>query len=81
MTKEVNRREFLAASAGVALAASARRVLGANEAVGVALIGAGGQGSAHLSRLVKNEQVRVLAVCDVYKPRLERAAAVSQAKA
>jgi predicted dehydrogenase len=81
MTKEVNRREFLAASAGVALAASAGRVLGANETIGVALIGAGGQGSAHLGRLVKNEQVRVLAVCDVYQPRLDRAAAVAQAKA
>ena len=83
MGKDLSRRKFIAASAGAVLAttaASRARIFGANETLGVALIGAGGQGSNHLRRLVKNEQARVVAVCDIYKPRLERAKAVSGAQ-
>ena len=77
--EDFNRRQFLAATAGVAVAAAQSRVLGANERIGVGLIGAGGQGSHHLRKLVKNEEVQVLGVCDIYKPRLEKAKEVSGA--
>ncbi len=84
MTNDLTRREFLAASAGLALAttaASQERIVGANETLGVALIGAGGQGTHHLRKLVGNKEVRVVAVCDIYKPRLERAREISKAEA
>lgn len=84
MSKTVTRRTFLAATAGAAIASTAlsqSRVYGANERLGVALIGCGGQGMSHLNRLVGNEQAQVLAVCDVYKPRLERARAMADTQA
>ena len=78
MANEINRREFLAAtSVGLALATTA---FGANEKIGVGLIGAGGQGSAHLRRLVKNERVKVLGVCDIYEPRKQAAMELSGAQ-
>ncbi|MHC5011273.1 MAG: Gfo/Idh/MocA family protein, partial [Planctomycetota bacterium] len=83
MSKDLTRRKFIAASAGAVIAttaASRARVFGANERLGVALIGTGGQGSHHLGKLLRNEAVDIVAVCDIYKPRLERAAASSKGK-
>jgi predicted dehydrogenase len=82
MTRSISRRDLFAA-AGAALATTAlsrARVFAANETFGVGLIGAGGQGSFHLSKLIANKAVRVLGVCDIYRPRLERAAQVSGAQ-
>ncbi len=75
----ISRREFLGAAAATAIASS--RVLGANEKIGVGLIGCGGQGTHHLHKLVANPDLKVLGVCDIYKPRLENAKAVSGASA
>ncbi len=83
MAPDLSRRTFLATSAGAVLAmtaASRARVFGANETFGVGVIGVGGQGGHHLHRLVRNKGVRVRAVCDIYKPRLESAVKVSGAK-
>jgi len=75
----ISRRDFIGgAAATVALAST--NAWGANEKLGVALIGCGGQGMNHLHRLAKNPQVKVLGVCDIYKPRLDNAVAVSGAK-
>lgn len=89
---DLNRREFLAASTGLTLAAgvpaqeappqdaaSQDRVAGANETVGIGLIGAGGQGTHHLQKLIHNRQARVLAVCDIYEPRREQAKQLAKA--
>ena len=71
----VNRRGFLKTSAvaGTALslsAASASRVYGANERMGIAFIGVGGRCQAHLNIIKKmNEEgkpVQCVGVCDVY---------------
>ena len=71
----VHRRDFLktSAAAGAALAlsaASARRVHGANERIGVAFIGTGGRCQAHLNvinRLHKDKgNVAPVAVCDLW---------------
>lgn len=83
------RRGFLAGLATAALglqgargqtAASARRVRGANEVIRVGLIGLGNISRGHLRGLMGREDLaRIVAVCDIYKPRLE--AGVAQTKA
>jgi predicted dehydrogenase len=71
----VNRRDFLKASAVGATAlsltaASARRVYGANERVGVAFLGTGGRCQIHIGIVNKfkeeNKGVEPVAVCDVW---------------
>ena len=61
----MNRRAFLAATA-----ASSARVLGANDAVRGAVIGAGGRGR-YLTAQFKEIGVEMAAVCDVYEPNLQ----------
>ena len=72
---KVHRRDFLKTTAAGATAlslsaASARRVHGANERIGVAFLGVGGRCQAHidvLSRLRKDPQgAEPVAVCDVW---------------
>ncbi len=71
----VDRRDFLrsSAAAGAALsltAASYARVAGANEKLGVALLGCGGRAQAHLNTLQKlraaGQAISVVGVCDVW---------------
>jgi len=51
---------------------------GANDRIGVGVIGCGGMGNAHLNALMNLKKggyaVDIVAVCDVYRPRLEAAA-------
>src|SRR5271168_732629 len=72
---KVNRRTFLQTTAAGATAlsltaASASRVYGANERIGVGFVGVGGRCQAHLSvinRMRKEEKgVAPVAVCDVW---------------
>jgi predicted dehydrogenase len=77
----LSRRRFLGAttSAALALAASSGSVFarpaGANERLGVAVIGCGGRGTNHLEILKSlkdgGQNIEIVAVCDVYRPRLE----------
>lgn len=76
------RREFLgalgAAAAGWALQTAQGPASPApGKRLGIGLIGCGGRGT-HLARVVRQlreqEEVEVVAVCDIYRPRLERAA-------
>ncbi|HQO35565.1 MAG TPA: Gfo/Idh/MocA family oxidoreductase, partial [bacterium] len=78
----ITRRDFLGTTAVVSAAAtftalSSTRVLGANERIGVGVIGAGGRGNSHLTvvRKIQDESnVDLVAVCDVYRPRAQKAA-------
>src|SRR5262249_53430835 len=72
---EVNRRRFLQSStvAGTALAlsaASARRVYGANERIGIAFLGVGGRCQQHIDALLemkkKGDKIDLVAVNDVW---------------
>jgi predicted dehydrogenase len=60
------------------------RVLGANDQLGIGFIGVGGRGSSHLGtvgRLIgEGEKVKIVAVCDAYRYRLEEAAKAVGAK-
>ncbi len=47
--------------------------VGANERIRLGLIGCGGMGNRHLDSLVRNRECEVVAVCDVYAPRYEKA--------
>ncbi|MCX7642631.1 MAG: Gfo/Idh/MocA family oxidoreductase [Armatimonadetes bacterium] len=64
--------------------AGSHRIVGANERIGVGVIGCGGQGITHIrtmQRLQKwGENIAVVAVCDVYQKRLDYAAKISDAK-
>jgi predicted dehydrogenase len=76
-TPPVSRRSFLK-TAGVAAGAAAMsarsyaRVIGANDRLNMAFIGCGGMASHHLGELLtirEEENLGILAVCDVYKTR------------
>jgi len=90
LQEKVNRREFLRKSAGGAMAAalsaaSLSRALGANEKMGIGFIGCGGRGLAHVSYVKQLQQageaVEIVAVFDLYRPRMESAARAASAKA
>src|SRR4030042_5104326 len=86
----LTRRQFIrrgGAAAAVAVAgAPARRVLGANERIGIGFIGCGGRSGAHFQavhwlKTEGKEAIEIVAACDVYRPRMEqRAKAYSAAK-
>lgn len=79
---EVSRRAFMQHTATAALAAAAttgiaRRARAANDRLGVGVIGVGGRGTGHLQvlkHLEKEGDVEIVAVCDVYRPRMQKAA-------
>ena len=82
------RRSFLRATAAVSAAAAAAsqlRAAGANDRLGIGVIGCGGRGGSHMYAYAQLAQrgvnVRIAAVCDVYKPRLARAADAHKAAA
>ncbi|MGI8565777.1 MAG: Gfo/Idh/MocA family protein [Pyrinomonadaceae bacterium] len=77
---EINRRDFTkaAVAASTVTALSYRRVIGANERVGVGIIGCGGRGFDVWKRFVKQPDVNAVAVCDVYEPFVRRGVAASQ---
>ena len=84
---KITRRSFVGASAAsvITTAASASRVIGANNRLRVGLIGCGGlsQGShiPALLRMKETDNVEIAAVCDVYQKRLDQAAEKTGAKA
>jgi len=85
MTKPVNRRRFLEASATGALSAAAAlrsapasaQVLGANDRVRIGLIGTGRQGQGLLRGHQALADVEIAALCDVYSPNLAKAGEIA----
>jgi predicted dehydrogenase len=77
---EITRRKLLkAAAASGAFSLAPARVLGANDRVRIAVIGVGGMGGGHLGSLVRRSQeenIQVVAACDVYQRRVTRAKTV-----
>ncbi len=75
-----NRREFfrnatrVASSSAIAMtAASYARVLGANDAVSMGVIGVGDRGTHDMSLFLNRPEVRVNAICDIYGAHIDRA--------
>jgi predicted dehydrogenase len=69
------RRTFVASAAATAVAAP---FVPANDRISLAFVGVGVMGSENLSAAMKQSGVAVSAVCDVYQPNLERAAALAR---
>src|SRR6266699_632259 len=84
---EITRRDFNKALAGAAvgmLASSgpfAQSVLGANDRIGVGLIGAGGMGQFDLKDFLRSGQVDAIAIADPFQPNLDRALELTDGKA
>lgn len=82
---EIGRRQFLAAS-GAAVAWTAKSyaaIQGSNERLRIGVIGCGGMAGVHMGILVKNREkdnTEILKVCDLYSPRLEKAAQLTGGK-
>lgn len=71
----ITRRDAARAAAVTALSYS--RVLGANDRIGLGLIGSGGRGTYVMSLFAKNADVEVRALCDVYPARFQNALAIA----
>jgi predicted dehydrogenase len=68
-----SRRSFLRTSTAVAIGAPAfQRRLGANDRVRTGHIGVGNRGTQLLQGFMEEKDVEIAALCDVYKPFLER---------
>jgi predicted dehydrogenase len=80
-SQRAGRRDFLK-TAGAALTTSiyTGRMKGANDRIAAAFIGIGVMGSENLQVAMDQPGVQVAAVCDVYQPHLERAAAIARRK-
>lgn len=63
-------------------ARSAARVVGANDRIRVGMIGMGGMGTVHLQAFMKQTEeekdIEIVAVCDVFKKRQERARGIAK---
>ena len=78
-THNISRRTFVARGAGAALlagsAASFGRVRGANERIRAGFIGVGNRGGQLLDAALPNQDLQIVALCDVYEPYLKRQSA------
>jgi predicted dehydrogenase len=85
-TANISRRDFIqtstVAAGAIALSASAyANAFGANDRIRFGVIGCGGMGTGHLGSLVKRSEadnIKVVAVSDVYQRRLTRAKGICQ---
>jgi predicted dehydrogenase len=74
-SKEIDRRQFLGRAGGSAAAMTAlsySRIQGANEKIGLGLIGAGDRGRGDMAGFMKDPAVEVVAVCDVFANQIEQ---------
>jgi predicted dehydrogenase len=72
MNNNIERRNFIKQSlaTGMVAAASNSRILGANERIRVGAIGLGRQGRGLTVGFKKNQDVEIVALCDVYEPHI-----------
>jgi predicted dehydrogenase len=85
---ELDRRNFLSAVTAGAVAVGAgfkppagSRIVGANDRITLGVIGIGRQGASDLRAFLKQTDVTVAAVCDVYEPHLQAASKLAPAAA
>ncbi len=89
MSDEINRRDFIKrvgiTAAGASLAVPrggmTARAVGANDKIVVGVIGTGQMGLSNLKDFAKQPDVEIAAVCDVYKPNLDKGLEATDGKA
>ncbi|MBI1357537.1 MAG: hypothetical protein GC160_24620 [Acidobacteria bacterium] len=74
------RRELVRYTALAATAASYSRILGANDALGIGIIGLGNISRGHIEEYTERPETRITAVCDIYAPRLDAGVTKTGAK-
>ena len=67
----LTRRALVGRAAIAATAASYKQIRGANETIGIGVIGLGNISRGHLREYTDRQDSRVAAVCDIYAPRLD----------
>jgi predicted dehydrogenase len=76
MSDKPTRRDFIkntaVAAAGVMAAGHSSRAIGANQRIRAGFIGVGNRGGQLLDAALPNEDLEVVALCDVYKPYLDK---------
>src|SRR5215510_16219294 len=76
MSQKLDRRGFLAgvAATGIFTAESYTRIVGANDRIQMAIVGAGGRGRSVMNSFLKvSDKVEFIAAADVYEPRQNEA--------
>jgi len=79
MPRPASRRRLLAGTAAASLAPG--RSLGANQKIGVGVIGAGGRGRYLTAAFKEDPAAEIRGVCDVYEPNLQKGLAAAGARA
>jgi len=78
--EQAGRREALkAAGVGFTTSLFTGRIRGANDRIALAFLGVGGMGNYNLTLAMRQPQVAVVGLCDVYQTNLERAVAAATA--
>ena len=74
MQNTLSRRGFVKTSLAAAVAAQAagRRAQGANERIRLGFIGVGNRGGQLINSTLPHEDAEIVAICDVYKPHLDK---------
>ena len=69
MQRKITRRSFVgrtvALAGGVAIAAGSARTVSPNDKIGIAIVGAGGRSSSHISAWLKDSRTEILYVVDI----------------
>ena len=70
----MNRRDFIvgATSATLFTAASYGRVMGANDRLGIALVGCGRRGRWVLDKMMKTDRIVPIVLCDVWNEQMKK---------
>ncbi len=76
----ITRRDVGTRAAFAVAAASYGRILGANDVVGIGIIGLGNISRGHLAEFTQNPDSKITAVCDIYAPRLDAGVTQTGAK-
>jgi len=74
------RRDVIRLSAVAATAASYNRIRGANDVVGIGIIGLGNISRGHVAEFTERAESNITAVCDIYAPRLDAGVSKTGAK-
>ncbi len=78
-----SRRQFVGTAAAVLTASGYVRAAGANDRLRVGVIGCGGMANGHMRSLLKmkeSDNVEIIAVCDIYRKRLDEAVKLTGGK-